>query len=82
MHEVSIAVSILDAVKKEAELHPPGRPVKVGVRIGEMAGVDRDALEFSFEAVVKDSGLEPLALDIQAGVADELVFSYLEMEDE
>jgi Zn finger protein HypA/HybF involved in hydrogenase expression len=81
MHEISIAMSILDAVKKEAELHAPGRPVKVGVRIGEMTGVDPGSLAFSFEAVVAGSGLEPLTLDIQTGIADELVFSYLEMED-
>ncbi len=82
MHEVGIAMSILDAVKKEAALHQPGRPVKVGLRVGEMSGVDPDSLAFSFQAVVAGSGLEPLELDIQPGEADELVFSYLEMEDQ
>ncbi len=81
MHEVGIAMSILEAVRKEAALHQPGRPVKVGVRVGEMSGVDRDSLEFSFSAVVQGSGLEPLEIDIQPGVADELVFSYLELEE-
>jgi len=81
MHEIGVAISILEAVKEEAELHQPGRPVKVGIRIGEMAGVDRDALAFAFEVVIKESGMEPLQLNVETGVGDELVFSYLEMDE-
>jgi len=38
--------------------------MKVGVRIGELSGVDPDALSFGFEALVKDTPLEGLVLEI------------------
>jgi len=66
MHELSIANSILEAVRKERERLNGARVTKVGVRIGELAGVDPEALSFGFEILVKDSGLEPLALDIES----------------
>jgi len=65
MHELSIANSILEAVCKERERLNGARVTKVGVRIGELAGVDPDALSFGFEVLVKDTELEPLALAIE-----------------
>jgi hydrogenase nickel incorporation protein HypA/HybF len=66
MHELSIANAILDAVRQEAEKHPGARVVKVAVRIGELAGVDPEALDFGFTALVKGTELDPLALEIEA----------------
>ena len=63
MHELGIASSILECVEVEAKRHPDGRITKVGVKIGELAGVDRDALRFGFEVLVKDTEWEPLLLD-------------------
>ena len=65
MHELGIASSILECVQKEAERHPGVHISKVGVKIGELAGVDVDALQFGFECTVKDSELEPLALEVE-----------------
>ena len=65
MHELSIANSILDAVRAEAARRPGARLVKVGVRVGELSGIQPDALSFSFEALVRGSNLEPLALEIE-----------------
>lgn len=65
MHELSIADSILEAVRKERERLNHARITKVGVRIGELAGVDPDALSFGFEVLVKGTDLEPLALEIE-----------------
>lgn len=81
MHEVGLAASILDAVRIETALHAPARAVKVGVRIGQMAGIDRDSLAFSFDVLLPDSGLAPLELAIETGAADELEFCYLEIEE-
>jgi len=66
MHELSIANSILEAVRKEREGLNGARVTKVGVRIGELAGVDPEALSFGFEVLVKDTDLEPLALEIES----------------
>ncbi len=65
MHELGIASSILESVQKEAVRHPGAHISKVGVKIGELAGVDRDALQFGFEVLVKDTELEPLALELE-----------------
>lgn len=65
MHELSIANSILEAARAEAARRPGARLVKVGVRVGELSGVEPDALSFSFEALVRGSDLEPLALEIE-----------------
>ena len=66
MHELGIAASILESVQSEALRHPDGRITKVGVKIGELSGVDRDALQFGFEAIIKDTGLEGLVLAVES----------------
>jgi len=66
MHELSIASSILEAVRKERERLKGARVTKVGLRIGELAGVDPDALSFGFEVLVKDTDFEPLPLAIES----------------
>jgi hydrogenase nickel incorporation protein HypA/HybF len=68
MHELSIANSILEAVRKERERLDGARITKVGVRVGELAGVDPEALSFGFEVLVKDTDLEPLALEIESSL--------------
>ncbi len=82
MHEVGVASGILDAVRQETAARGLGRPTKVGVRIGEMAGIDPESLAFCFEALVKGLDLEPLDLVIEKGSADELVFAFLEIDDD
>src|SRR5208337_4427711 len=66
MHELSIANAILDAVREERARLNAVRVIKVGVRIGELAGVDPEALSFGFEVLVKDTDLAPLALAIES----------------
>ena len=80
MHEVTVAAGILDAVRAEVATQKPARAIKVGVRIGEMAGIDPESLAFCFEALVKGTDVEPLELEIERGSADELEFCYLELE--
>jgi hydrogenase nickel incorporation protein HypA/HybF len=65
MHEMGIANSVLDAVRAEARRFPNAHVHKVGLRIGALAGVDPDALSFCFEALVRETELDPLALEIE-----------------
>jgi len=62
---MSIANSILEAVRKESAARGGARVSKVGVRVGELAAIDPEALRFCFEALVQGSDLEPLALEIE-----------------
>jgi len=64
MHELGIAQSILDRMKEESIRHRGARATKVGVRIGELSGVDPDALSFGFQALSKDTPLEGATLEI------------------
>jgi len=64
MHELGIAQSILDRMKEESMRHHGARVTKVGVRIGELSGVDPDSLSFGFEALSKETSLEGAALEI------------------
>jgi hydrogenase nickel incorporation protein HypA/HybF len=66
MHELSIANAILDAVREERARLNGARVIKVGVRVGALAGVDPEALSFGFEVMVKDTDLEPLTLEIES----------------
>ena len=81
MHEMGIASSVLEAVHKELLRYPGQRATKVGLRIGEFAGVDAESLRFCFDVLVKDSAFAPLALEIEAGRGDELDFAYLEVSE-
>ena len=65
MHEMGIANSILAGVAREVERRPGSRAVRVGVRIGELAGVDPDALNFAFEALTLDTPLSGLVLEVE-----------------
>ena len=62
MHEVGIASSILDCVRGEAQKHPGAQLVSVCVRIGELSNVDKDALDFAFEALTRDTDLQHMKL--------------------
>ena len=54
-----------NALQTEAKRHPDVHITKVGVKIGEFAGVDQDALQFGFEVLVKDTEWEPLVLELE-----------------
>ncbi len=81
MHEMGVADSILQAVDKELLRYPGRRAVKVSVKIGNLAGVDRESLHFCFDSMVKGTTWEPLELDVQPAAGDELDFSALELEE-
>ena len=81
MHEMGIASSVLEAVHKELHRYPGRRAVKVGLRIGEYAGVDPESLRFCFDSIVKGSEWEPLELEIEwRDETDHLEFTSLELD--
>jgi hydrogenase nickel incorporation protein HypA/HybF len=65
MHELGIADSILDIARAEWGRNKNTRLIRVGIKLGDVAGVDPDSLSFCFDALVKDTELEPLALAIE-----------------
>jgi hydrogenase nickel incorporation protein HypA/HybF len=65
MHEMGIACEVIAAARAEARRHPGKALQRIGVRIGELAAVDAEALRFCFEAITRDTDLRSLELDIE-----------------
>jgi hydrogenase nickel incorporation protein HypA/HybF len=65
MHELALAESILDAVGRELTAYPDAVPISIGVRIGALAAVDVEALQFCFEIAVQGSKWPQLKLDAE-----------------
>ena len=64
MHELSIAMSIVDAAVEEAQ----SRGVQVSavhLRLGALSGVVKDALLFSYEVACQDTALEGSQLIVE-----------------
>lgn len=55
VHELSLAVNIVDAVNELAQAHGFERVEAVTVQIGEFAGVDKGALSFAWDLATADS---------------------------
>ncbi len=62
---MGIANSVLEAVRTEMERYPGMYPCKVGLRVGEMAAIDQDALRFCFDAIILETDLAQLELGIE-----------------
>ena len=65
LHEMSIAASVLDAVRAESALHGGARVTRAGLRIGELSGVAVESLRFCLEILVADSDMAPLGFDFE-----------------
>jgi hydrogenase nickel incorporation protein HypA/HybF len=55
MHELSMAAGILDIVQQNVCVADASRVRAVRVRVGDLAGVVPDSLEFCFDAVIADT---------------------------
>lgn len=64
MHELSIAISIIEIAQEESE-RLGGRVSAVHLKLGPMAGVVKDALLFSYEVACQDTPLEGSRLLIE-----------------
>jgi hydrogenase nickel incorporation protein HypA/HybF len=64
MHELSIAASIVESVTESAAAHPGARVKEVRLRVGALASVVEDSLQFCWELATQDSPLAGAALVI------------------
>lgn len=51
MHEAGIALNLIEAVQQRLATLPGSRVAVIHVRVGELAGVSTDALDFAFECL-------------------------------
>lgn len=64
MHEMSLCESILGVIEKQAVAQSFSKVNRVRLEIGALAGVEVEALRFSFDVVTRDSLADGAKLDI------------------
>jgi hydrogenase nickel incorporation protein HypA/HybF len=72
MHEMSLCEGIREILIDQARAHHLGRITRVRVEIGRFAGVEKPALEFAWDAVMRGSpaeGAELVMLDLPGRAA-------------
>ena len=65
MHELSIAMGIVDGVLEELRTRGAGCPSAVHLRVGRLSGVDKEALEFSYRIASQQTALAESDLMIE-----------------
>lgn len=64
MHEMSLAEGIRTIVQEQAKSHGFTRVTRLRLEIGRFAGVEKPALEFAFDVVMRGSPAEGAVLEI------------------
>jgi hydrogenase nickel incorporation protein HypA/HybF len=67
MHEMSICEGIRGVIEDQAAAHNVSKITRVRVELGRFAGVEKDALHFAFEVVMRGSvaeGAELVTIDL------------------
>ena len=64
MHEMSLAINIVDLAIETAEREEGGRVSEVEIEVGNMAGVMADALRFCLEAAAHSTIVEGAAFSL------------------
>lgn len=65
MHELSIAQNIVEIVRQSVPADELENVTAIKLKIGEMAGVVADSLEFGFMAITSETELENVKLQIE-----------------
>ena len=58
MHELSIVSSVVDSVIDSLERYPGARVLEVRLRVGALAAVVEDSLQFCYELATRETPLE------------------------
>jgi hydrogenase nickel incorporation protein HypA/HybF len=66
MHELSIALSMIERIEEETARRGGGKVEAVYVRVGVLSGVDTEALRFAYDLACEGTGLAGSRLEIEA----------------
>ena len=81
MHELSIALSMIEMAEEEVARHGGSRVTALHLKLGQMSGVVREALTFSWEIACQNTALEGSQLVIEEAQGRELEVVALELEE-
>ncbi len=65
MHELGIAGYLIEVAEQHLQRAPHGTVRRLLVRIGEMAGVNPDSLDFAFTCLQKGTGVDGARLEVE-----------------
>ena len=80
MHELSIALSIVEGVTEEAEQRGEAIVRAVHLRLGRLSGVVRESLLFAYEAACAGTKLEGSVLQVEEVEGDEMRIVAMEID--
>lgn len=80
MHELSIAMSMIDMASEEVVRHGGGRVCALHLKLGRLSGVVHEALAFSYEIACQGTALEGSQLIVEETDGRELEVVALELE--
>ncbi|MET1413746.1 hydrogenase maturation nickel metallochaperone HypA [Roseibium sp. HPY-6] len=67
MHEMSLCEGIRNVIEDQAKQHAVNRVTRVRLELGRFGGVEKDALHFAFDVVMRNSvaeGAELVVIDL------------------
>lgn len=65
MHEMAIAEGIADVATDAAKAHGTGKVLEIGLKIGDMVGVEMSSLRTAFHIVSRGTILEDATLKVE-----------------
>jgi hydrogenase nickel incorporation protein HypA/HybF len=71
MHELSIVMSIVEIAEEQVRKNQAERVDEIELEIGQLSGIELDALHFAWDAAVRDTGLakSECKIDHKVGIA-------------
>lgn len=81
MHELSIALSMIELASEEVDRRGGGRVTALHLKVGSLSGVVKEALTFSYEIACQGTPLEGSQLVIEEVQGRELQVVALELEE-
>jgi len=81
MHELSIALSIVEIASEEAVRQAAAKVEAVHLRLGKLSGVAKEALLFSWDLACRETPVEGARLAIEEVPGSELMVAALEIDD-
>lgn len=69
MHELGIATAALEQALAQAQQAGAYQIARIGLRVGTLSGVDPDALQFAFEAILPGTPADGAVIEIDSVAA-------------
>lgn len=64
MHELSIAIQIVDTVEEKAKISNATKVKEITLEIGQLSGIEIDALKFALDSAINQTILEHAIISI------------------